>query len=855
MLGEITRGILPGSLSDHCNYPEAIHEHGGIDAVANYLVQLINPQLHSLQGKEVSKNTLATINAVQIHEKELWNVPLGYAAILTDDRQSLWWRLLGYGLNVMSPLVQGNVAFTTELRVRANVGPAKSPDRQIQHWAAFNRKQKADTKSQRSANSSNERPVFERDFDNALRLALDGNELVFQTLKTFLQQPQELRTQESPTTPQLAHIPFCGSLSAEVAAILDYAAVSAAECTPMKRSNDDLAPSSVPWSLEGCGFTEANILIWTCRFKGFTELDIDHLDHSILSQPGVKEWHQTLLRESQAKIILLCGPQAERTIKAVLAPKNLCRYTLSLRGFSYPLYHDTVRNRLFVRCPALPAEIWSISAYNSVRISEVIRFVIHFTPSLKKQIRPYFCENSGVLGFIFRQARKEKLGAEPMTAADIDDGVQLWLRRRNLGSVEAIKRIEEIGGSLTRGLLMLLQFLPRRPKGKTGTQQSSSGKRVRSSEKFDKENFSEMKELVTKAIDERDAKYESTRSHITSEPQTGSALVEHTTEHQKATLESVAALESFASQEQELCGPEGVHDFLSQRRPAASGLESEAEAEAEDEAEADILQTLAAKAIDDGFLDLDLTEAASAEASQIVKRERQWKDKSTSLNAQELSTQASLLSGRTYQGALDEGGGTKILVHSYIRLRLPHIRKESIDNFKVFAEINTEEQGRNPNVWAINAKDGDPGCRLAFRVVAKDTSGSEQAYYPASTNVFNVWKANSFVDWMEGESIHQISTKPRRYIYLPRHTINVPSGLKRYKGGAYNDDDMNVVTFRARNKRFGAKDQGSDVRNSSESERCTGEVVSTGNGDEGNDSEVVSVGDEDEGSDGEVFSD
>jgi hypothetical protein len=89
MLGEITRGICPGSLSDHCNYPGAIHEHGGIDAVANYLVQLINPHLHSLQGKEVSKNTLATTNAVQIHSKELWNMPLRYAAMVTDDRHIL----------------------------------------------------------------------------------------------------------------------------------------------------------------------------------------------------------------------------------------------------------------------------------------------------------------------------------------------------------------------------------------------------------------------------------------------------------------------------------------------------------------------------------------------------------------------------------------------------------------------------------------------------------------------------------------------------------------------------------------------------------------------------------------------
>ncbi|KAL5365664.1 hypothetical protein BJX96DRAFT_181832 [Aspergillus floccosus] len=301
----------------------------------------------------------------------LWGFPEGTTA---DDK---WYRV---SCNLLEALFckafkthHGMLdAYGTHLPSRlgwANIDPAKSPDRQIQHWAAFNQKQKKDVKSQR---------------------------------------------------PHLAHIPFCGSLSAKVAAILDYAAISAAECTPMKLNNNGLQRPSILWSLESCGFTEANILLWTSRFKGFTE---DHLDHLILSQPGVTEWHETLLRESQAKSILLCGPQAERTIKAVLAPKNLCRYTMLLRGFSYSLYHDTIRDRLFVRCPALPAEIWSISAYNS--------------------IRPYFCENSGVLGFIFRQARKERLGRKPMAAADMDDGVQLRLRRRNLGSMEAIKRIEE----------------------------------------------------------------------------------------------------------------------------------------------------------------------------------------------------------------------------------------------------------------------------------------------------------------------------------------------------------------------------------------------------------------------------
>lgn len=104
---------------------------------------------------------------------------------------------------------------------------------------------------------------------------------------------------------------------------------------------------------------------------------------------------------------------------------------------------------------------------------------------------------------------------------------------------------------------------------------------MRCAEKFDKEKFDEMEELVTKAIDERDAKYDSTRSHIAFEPQTESGPVEPTARHQRATLES------FASQEQEFCNLGGVHDLFTQHRPATSGVASEAEAE--DEAEADIL--------------------------------------------------------------------------------------------------------------------------------------------------------------------------------------------------------------------------------------------------------------------------
>ncbi|KAB8212680.1 hypothetical protein BDV33DRAFT_211042 [Aspergillus novoparasiticus] len=58
----------------------------------------------------------------------------------------------------------------------------------------------------------------------------NDNEEAFQKLKTALEEPQEL--QPCSTSPDLTHIPFCGSLSAKVAAML----LSRAENFPNLRS-------------------------------------------------------------------------------------------------------------------------------------------------------------------------------------------------------------------------------------------------------------------------------------------------------------------------------------------------------------------------------------------------------------------------------------------------------------------------------------------------------------------------------------------------------------------------------------------------------------------------------------------
>ncbi|XRM46428.1 hypothetical protein ABZX51_009464 [Aspergillus tubingensis] len=40
MISEIMQGLLPGSSSPHCNYPEIIDEHGGVEKVTESLIHL-----------------------------------------------------------------------------------------------------------------------------------------------------------------------------------------------------------------------------------------------------------------------------------------------------------------------------------------------------------------------------------------------------------------------------------------------------------------------------------------------------------------------------------------------------------------------------------------------------------------------------------------------------------------------------------------------------------------------------------------------------------------------------------------------------------------------------------------------
>ncbi|OJJ88131.1 uncharacterized protein ASPGLDRAFT_55365 [Aspergillus glaucus CBS 516.65] len=113
----------------------------------------------------------------------------------------------------------------------------------------------------------------------------------------------------------------------------------------------------------------------------------------------------------------------------------------------------------------------------------------------------------------------DKLWDQPMGYASVvTDGRlpawwrMLWLARKVFGEDDDIDKIQILGGSLTRGLLMVLHALPRRNVGEQVKPLSrrphhSEGlgvKRVRVHESFDSENFKKMKEMLQDCVQKRE---------------------------------------------------------------------------------------------------------------------------------------------------------------------------------------------------------------------------------------------------------------------------------------------------------------------------------------------------------------
>lgn len=127
---------------------------------------------------------------------------------------------LGYGLNVMSPLLQ-NIPKSASQSLLAQKGIDKSPDPQISAWPKFRQEQKKKNRPSFQPLSGNS-CLTRDDFLATLEAAIGGGELFHKVKKSLAGNKPRIIEHSN------LDLPFTGNLNAKIGFMLDYAIVLAA---------------------------------------------------------------------------------------------------------------------------------------------------------------------------------------------------------------------------------------------------------------------------------------------------------------------------------------------------------------------------------------------------------------------------------------------------------------------------------------------------------------------------------------------------------------------------------------------------------------------------------------------------
>ncbi|QKX64287.1 uncharacterized protein TRUGW13939_11460 [Talaromyces rugulosus] len=687
--------------------------------------------------------------------------------------------MTSYGLNVMSPLVYGGFKPDAKRSIFANA-LSNSPDIQIKYWLILRSARIRDQKLEKRRQLTVSRQIFQCDYDKALQDAL-GDQDLFQRVKDSLESEKILAyNEERSTTP----VPYLGSLSAKVAFILDYGAVSEASKVFLETSVQQ--ENGLPWALRGCGFTLENVLSWTYNFKQFSPLGVDNLS----DENEGHQAHRSLILRSQARIFFLCGPRAANAVR----PRSLKTFDLELRGFRYKIF-VTYFNRLFIQCPALPSKIWSRTGTDSTKISEAIRCAISLLRL--EGIRPYSLETHSIVGTILTWRRHEKMGKPPITVDKMDLFVALWVARKGIDK-DTLTKIEQLAGSLPRALLMILHALrrydepqpPKRPLDPEISDQEHIQAIVQEATEAKEKSYNEAlqglpymtsvrkdTELPLLALPESMAQMRTDSPEACDEEETGSDddfASESESDDEEIegfpSKQSVSGDMDFTSTVSLL--PTILHQVRSlvSRRPAENQ-------EVDDQLDVHIpdAAALCRDAIDQGFLSTEHPKRLARGKGQI------WKKEIDKYENKEYR----------YQANPDPNVTRAIAVNScYIFFR----KGEDIGDGTIYVRIEIKPHGeRHPNCYVPQALDTDPASRLGFLLRYTPSSGPERQRFAVTGNSSrSLYAANTFVNLMaDGMYYEEIAKFPRRYIYLNKESAHGPE-LARFVDGGYTEGTPSV---------------------------------------------------------------
>ncbi|KAJ5424672.1 hypothetical protein N7445_010645 [Penicillium cf. griseofulvum] len=326
-------------------------------------------------------------------------------------------------------------------------------------------------------------------------------------------------------------------------------------------------------------------------------------------------------------------------------------------------------------------------------------------------IRPYAGDNGCVLTKAIRDFMDERKGIrEPLTLETLHPMTRLWLTRRGFAKDENISLLQEKGGgSLSSAILILLHVTSRRSRNAPTTSSMSLFHRSKKQHdlefKIDKAQLEAVRDLCSQMSEKLPVDFD----HLSND-----------------------LIRDVLSREEELEDNIGEADVFEREDLETSQI-----------------------CVDDHGTFTFATE--SAILSWEKKKPRACAaDRSFTVGEK---TRQELLKGRKYLGTRTKMKGMFVVtIHSCIELFLRI--EEPLQEVIVRAEIIPPGQ-RHPHVWAQEMLATDPGSRLAF-CVRYTWDAVETASYETSNLVRDLYKANSFVHWMEGEGVADIIARPRQ---------------------------------------------------------------------------------------------
>lgn len=642
----------------------------------------------------------------------------------------------GMGLNVVSPLLQGQ-DLGPQIRHQFTKLVEQSPDPEICSWPNFRAAQ--DRHTNQRDKLPTRRQMSSGDYHKALGEAIQTNPSLDQSLSLELDdwaqldgELLDLETWFQSTSTKLQE----QDQTIETGLICPFGTCNAAiglilDLTPFHDYVSEDGTVKLPWGIQESGFTQKNSLVWTYNLQEYV-----HIPRSFQVAPPSPADIGFLRAATQSLIngsrlrVIIVCGDNSEDV-AILEHVRLNHIRLSLYGLEYDAWIEISQSKILRIFIRAPKPLSGLWASHSRQAFDLTNVFRFVSNMTNTRMFSSFYESALSVSLIVRKWADERDHGLPKACpTDLEPTIKIWLAGKGFRSDEDLQRLAMAAGGSLRYGILILSHVL--PKRK----------RDHSSQR-----------LPRSKVDRRGVLPPDILANIRS-------LWQELSPQTKTSIVSVD--ERVGNGDGEVIEEADVDEDVIEEATEGFGI---------------------------------LTEANYVASSTVGELEHALDLDGSDKPAPRFVNGLCWMLGQHYKARRVSTNGFRLTVR-HLNLSFS-LEDEPEDKVCVRTELSPIGE-RHPNVWAMASQEQDPGARLAFRISVKDKNGNETSVvYPTSWSFQSCCSANALVEEIEGDSFVDICQRPRRYMYIDRRCrrmIDAHPVLKDFVGGAYTDDNGEVIT-------------------------------------------------------------